>query len=88
MKIVKGFILRQIADSYVVVPTGDNLVDFSTMITTNETGSFIWKCLEKEMNCDDIVNALLSEYDGVSIDDAKKDVEEFIASLKENRILE
>ncbi len=88
MKIADGFMLRQIADSYVVVPTGDNLVDFSSMITTNETGSFIWKCLEKGMNGEDITKALLSEYEGVGADEAKNDVDEFISSLKENNILE
>lgn len=88
MKIADGFMLRQIADSYVVVPTGDNLVDFSSMITTNETGSFIWKCLEKGMTAEEITKALLSEYEGVGADEAKNDVDEFISSLKKNNILE
>ena len=33
MKINPGFVLKDIAGSFVVVPTGDNLVDFSAMIT-------------------------------------------------------
>ena len=45
MKIREGFILKEIAGSYVVVPVGDDLVDFSLMITINETGAFLWNCL-------------------------------------------
>lgn len=43
MKINDGFSLRKVADSYVIIPVGDNLVDFSAMITINETGAFLWK---------------------------------------------
>ena len=45
MKIQPGFTLKEVADSFVIVPTGSNIVDFSAMITINETGAFLWECL-------------------------------------------
>jgi hypothetical protein len=40
MKIKSGYIMREVADNYVVVPTGQATVDFNGMITLNETGAF------------------------------------------------
>ncbi len=38
MKIKEDFILRKVADSYVVVPVNDMTVDFNGIINLNETG--------------------------------------------------
>ena len=88
MKIKEGFILREIAGSYVVVPVGQNLVDFSSMITLNETAAFLWKCLADGSDEDTLCEKLLSEYDGVTKEDALADIKEFINILEEKNILE
>ena len=86
MKIQPGFMLRNIEDSYVVVPVGDNIVDFSAMITLNETGAFLWNLLSDDLNTEELANALCAEYE-VGFDDAKKDVEEFVSILSEKKVL-
>lgn len=88
MKIKDGFILKEIAGSYVVVPVGDDLVDFSLMITTNETGAFLWNHLLNDVTAPQLVDALKSEYEGASDDVLSADVDEFVSLLKENGILE
>ncbi len=88
MKIKDGFILREIAGSYVVVPVGHDMVDFSSMITTNETGAFLWKELENGADEAQLCKALLAEYEGIDEAGAMADIAEFVASLKDNNILE
>lgn len=88
MKIKEGFILKEIAGSYVVVPVGEDLVDFSLMITTNETGAFLWNHLLNDVTASQLVDALKSEYEGASDDVLSADVDEFVSLLKENGILE
>ncbi len=88
MKIKEGFILKEIAGSYVVVPVGDDLVDFSLMITTNETGAFLWNCLSTDKTESELVSLLANEYEGVDEATLKADVSEFVALLKENNVLE
>lgn len=88
MKIAEGFILREIAGSFVVVPVGQNLVDFSSMITTNETGAFLWNELLKGATEEELCQKILSEYEGVSKEDALSDIREFVNALKEKNILE
>lgn len=87
MKIKKGFILREIADNYVVVAVGEMVKNFSGVINLNETGAFIWKKLEKGAEKEDIIEDMLNQYD-VNKDDATRDVETFITKIKEAGLLE
>ena len=85
MKIKDGYILRQIAGEYVVIPSGEDL-DLNLMITLNETGSFLWQRLAEGAEKEDLVKALLAEYD---VDEARaqKAVEAFIEKLQEHDFL-
>ncbi|MBQ4527662.1 MAG: PqqD family protein [Clostridia bacterium] len=88
MKIKEGFALKEIAGAFVVVPVGDDLVDFSLMITTNETGAFLWKCMENETDIKQLCECLKSEYEGVTDEELEADIIEFVKMLEENNILE
>ncbi len=87
MKIKEGFVLKTVGDNYIVVPVGAQTVDFRCMITLNETGAFLWKALENEHSEEQLVDALLAEYD-VTAALAKNDVAAFIVKLRENGLLE
>ncbi len=87
MKTSEKFVLRSIADSYVVVPVGDNIVDFGAMITINETGAYIWNLLQTDTDMDGIVKAMCAEFD-VDEATARADAEEFVGILRDNRVLE
>ena len=47
MRVKEGFVIREIAGSIVVVPTGDLLKEYRGMLTLNEAGKFIWELLEQ-----------------------------------------
>ena len=82
MKIKDGFILRTVADSNVVIPTGKRTLDFNGMITLNDTGAFIWQQLEHETDEDRIVAAILEAYD-VEEARARSCVKDFVEKLRE-----
>ena len=50
MKLKDGFLLKEIAGSWVVVPVGEQVVDFQMMITLNETGAFLWEKLKNKVS--------------------------------------
>lgn len=77
MKIKDGFKLREVAGNFIVVATGKASKEFNGMINLNETGAFLWKKLENNANEEDLVKALLEEYD-VTEDVAKKGVKSFL----------
>ena len=87
MKLKEGFLLKEIAGSWVVVPVGEQVVDFQMMMTLNETGSFLWENLKNEISKEELLNALLSEYE-VEKSVAEADVDEFLKILSEKGLLE
>lgn len=87
MKIKDGFVLKEAAGSFLVVPLGSQVVDFCSIIKLSETGAFLWSQLESETTVDAVVDALLSEYE-VDSDKAYADVNKFIDKLKDANLLE
>lgn len=87
MKIRDGFLLKQILGDYLVVPTGDNIVDFAAAVSLNESGSFLWKQLENDKSQTDLVDALVAEYELPDRSVAETDVGEFISLLKTHGFL-
>lgn len=87
MKIKGGFMLRDVAGSYVVVPMGKEAADFNGMITLNETGAFLWRQLEKGCTREELLAAMQKEYD-VTEERAAKGIEKFLAQVEENHFAE
>lgn len=87
MKIKSDYILREVAGSYIVVPTGSARVNFNGMVSVNEVGAFLWKLLENETDADTLLEAVLAEYD-VSREQAEADLAKFIEKLRAQSILE
>lgn len=74
-------------DDVILVPLGNTDTKFNGLITTNEVGGFIWECISKGFDEDVIVRAVTDEYE-VSQDKARADLDEFLAVLRENGIIE
>ena len=87
MKINENFVLREVADSWVVIPIGEKSVDFNGMMNLNETGVLLWRELEKGAEKEELVAAITAEYD-VSEEVAAGDIDEFIEVLKKVGCLE
>lgn len=85
MKLKNGFILREVGGECVVVPSGAD-IDLNGMITLNATAKTLWQRLEQEATEQDLVDALLAEYE-VSEETARGAVTRFIATLQENDFL-
>ena len=87
MKIKENFMLRKVADCYVVVPIGPAVADFNGMINLNEAGAFLWQLLESETTEEGVVAAMLEHYE-VSEDIARNDVKKFVLQLTEAGLLD
>ena len=86
MRINKEFVLREIAGDYVIIPTGQTVLEFNGLITVNEVGVSIWNILQEEVTEDDLVNGILNEYE-VEEEVAREDIREFIDTLVAGNIL-
>ncbi len=88
MKVKKGFRLRDVCGEHVLVSEGVENIDFSRIISMNETSAFLWEKVGRKEFCEeDLVSYLTEEYD-VSEELAKKDVSSLVKKWKEAGIIE
>ncbi len=87
MKIKDGFVLKEVAGVYLVVPLGSQVVDFGSIIKLSETGAFLWSQLSCDKSKDDLVSALTNEYD-IDTNTASTDIDKFLEKLKGADLLE
>lgn len=87
MKLKEEFVLRQVADTWVVMPLGQTSVDFNGMLTLNQSGALLWQALEKGGDREALADALTGQYE-VSREEALADVDAFLAKLQQTGCLE
>ncbi|MBQ3782461.1 MAG: PqqD family protein [Lachnospiraceae bacterium] len=87
MKIKEDMMLRNINGEWMVIPMGERLMEFTGMLRLNESGAFMWNYLQEGTTKENLVEALLSEYE-VDEQTATKAVDEFVEMLKTENILE
>jgi len=87
MKLKTGFMLREIAGEWLVVPIGDRTVEFTKLINLSESAAILWRVLENDVEPYDLLAALKAEYE---IDDetAMADIIDFVAMLDMQELLE
>ena len=86
MKIKDGFVLREVAGSFIVVAVGEAVKTFNGLINLNETGAFLGRILEKGAEKEDLIAQLLAEYE-VDEKTAASDVDNFINKLSEAKLV-
>ena len=80
MKLKENFVLRQVLNSWVVLPLGAATVDFNGILNLNNSGALLWQLLEQGADREALADALTERYD-VSRIQALADVDEFYATL-------
>lgn len=86
-KVKDGFMVRRIGTQIVAVPVGRRTSEFHGMIALSESGELLWKALTDGADTDRLTRILLDEYE-VTPEQARTDVEAFLAGLREQGALE
>jgi hypothetical protein len=81
MKRNPEYLLRDVADSHVLVPVGAAVSLFAGMITLNPTGCVLWELLAEDQTVEGLTAALLERYE-VTEEQARADVEKFLQTLE------
>ena len=88
MKTKRGFNLRQICGENVIIAEGEENIDFSNIISMNESSAYLWKNIQdKDFSEDALVKLLTEEYDVDEIT-AKSDVNSLVKSWLNAGIIE
>ena len=76
-----NMVFREIAGEALLVPIRNNIGDLNSIFTLNETASFVWARIDGEHTLQDVVAALVAEYE-IDEEQAAQDVLELIAQLE------
>ena len=89
MRAKKGFKLRNICGENIIVAEGKENIDFTNIISMNETSAFLWEQIEQKDNFDakTLPELLLDNYD-VDKETALNDASELIKQWLEAEIIE
>ncbi len=86
MRVLSGFIVREIAGETIAIPSGDAAKNLSGLIALNESGKLLFELLQTEQTESSLVEALLNEFD-IDAPTAKADVSEFLDVLRRSGVL-
>jgi hypothetical protein len=88
MRIKSGFVIEEVAGSYLACATGKLAAQFSALIRLNESGAFFWNTLsEGDISEQELIEKAVEAY-GVGADVIEPDVKAFLDVLRKNGILE
>ena len=89
MKIKSGFVLEKVGGEYLAVAVGERAVDFEGMVRLNSTGAFFWNLMsDKDITKEELVEAVMREFVGVTREQVSGDVDNFVKTLSEGGVLE
>ena len=87
MKTRKGYSLRPLGKESILVAEGLEAVDFTRMISMNDSAAYLWKAVEdKDFDAETLVNLLMEEY-GITREVAERDVTSLLQTWKETNII-
>jgi len=87
MKAKQGFRLREVCGEKIVVAEGRENIDFSKIISMNESSAWLWEQIQgKEFTADDLARLLCNQYE-VEKETALADSKKLIEQWKEASII-
>jgi serine protease inhibitor len=87
MKVKDGFVLRNVVDEYIVMPTGDNIAKFDGAVVLNEVSAFVFEQMKRPVSREDLLEAVLNEFE-VDEATAKADLDALLEKLTEMGLIE
>lgn len=86
MRIVAGFIVREVAGETIAIPAGTAARELSGLLALNGSGKLLFELLQTEQTEESLVQALLDTYE-IDAATAQADVAEFLAVLRSSGVL-
>ena len=83
MRLLEGFVLRSIGKDHIVTAEGLDRVDFSKVLSLNDTAAYLWEQVQdRDFTPEDLVALLTARYD-VDAQQARADIDKLLASWRD-----
>lgn len=91
MQIKEGYLLREIDGEYVIVPTGQNVMNFNAFMKVNKTGQFIIDLLQhRNMTHNEILAEMMCRFEAAEEErqQLSEDLYDFLQEVDRAGLLE
>lgn len=82
-----NFILTQVADEWLVVPTGEMAQHFNGMMSLNGSSHYVWELFQQPNSIAAVLQALKERYEG-DAGDMEVELRQFVARCRAFKILQ
>jgi methyltransferase-like protein len=79
-------VTRKTGNEYVLVPVTNNIADMNSVYTLNETGAFVWERIDGKNSVEDLIDAVVNEYE-TDKETATKDVLALLGDMNKYLII-
>lgn len=87
MKVRNNFILRKIAEDYLLIPVGETALKVQGMVAISESGCMLYQMLQNGCGKEDLLTAMLREYE-ISPETAAEDIDSFLEQMRQLEMLD
>lgn len=88
MKIKEGFVVREVAGTYLALATGELSKVYNGSITLNSSAKFIFDNMQTNTTKEEVVKKMLEYYDDLDEKTAIDAVNEFVSRLEEENLID
>ncbi len=74
MKTRAGYVIRQLADTFYIIPTGQRIADRRRCLKINQTGCVIWDLLQKDLSWEELLSAYTEYVKSIEMTEGTKTV--------------
>lgn len=74
MKTMAGYVVRQLADTFYILPTGQRIADRRRCLKINQTGCVIWDLLQKDLSWEELLSAYMEYVKSIEMTENAKTV--------------
>lgn len=74
MKTRAGYVIRQLADTFYIIPTGQRIADRRRCLKINQTGCVIWDLLQKDLSWEELLSAYMEYVKSIEMTENTKNV--------------
>lgn len=86
-KIKSGYVVRDIAGEYLAVPVNCEEGAPEQIVILNVVSKFLWEQMETGKSFQELLDGVMSNFEDVDPVEAKQDIAEFLAQLKNLNLL-